>query len=46
MNDKSPRQQLSKKSAKSIKQKRADRREKDSDQPTSIVPPRKGKAGR
>jgi len=46
MNDKSPRQQLSKKSAKSIKQKRADRREKDADQHASIIPTHKRKPAR
>lgn len=38
MNDKSPRQQLSKKSGKSIKEKRADKRDKQS-KGGSVVPP-------
>jgi hypothetical protein len=46
MNDKSPRQQLSKKSVKSIKQKRADRRDKQSDQPAVIIPSHKSKSAR
>jgi hypothetical protein len=36
MNDKSPRQQLSKKSGKSIKEKRADKRSKQSDSSTPL----------
>jgi len=35
MNDKSPRQQLSKKSGKSIKEKRAEKRSKQSDAPSA-----------
>jgi hypothetical protein len=46
MNDKSPRQNLSKKSAKSIKEKRAARRDKQADEHASVVPTRKGKPGR
>ena len=46
MNDKSPRQQLSKKSAKSIKQKRADKRQKQADKPTLVIPSHKGRAAR
>jgi hypothetical protein len=46
MNDKSPRQQLSKKSAKSIKQKRADKRDKETDKPTVIIPSHKGRSAR
>jgi len=41
MNDKSPRQQLSKKSGKSIKEKRAEKRSKQSDATASVVPTRK-----
>lgn len=41
MNDKSPRQQMSKKSVKSIKQKRADRRSKGADAPVATVQARK-----
>jgi len=42
MNDKSPRQQMSKKSGKSIKEKRADKRGKQSD--VAVIPAtRKGK---
>ena len=37
MNDKSPRQQMSKKSGKSIKEKRADKRDKQSD--VAVIPP-------
>jgi hypothetical protein len=36
MNDKSPRQQMSKKSSKSIKEKRADKRDKQSD--VTVIP--------
>jgi hypothetical protein len=43
MNDKSPRQQMSKKSAKSIKQKRADRRAGQPEAAPSSLSPRKGK---
>lgn len=46
MNDKSPRQQLSKKSAKSIKQKRADKRERQADKPTLVIPSHKSKHAR
>ncbi|HKY56563.1 MAG TPA: hypothetical protein VJL80_00810 [Aeromicrobium sp.] len=43
MNDKSPRQQMSKKSAKSIKEKRADRRAKQPDAIPEANGPRKSK---
>lgn len=43
MNDKSPRQQMSKKSAKSIKQKRADRRNKQTDVTPGESPKSKGR---
>ena len=43
MNDKSPRQQMSKKSTKSIKQKRADRRAKQPDATPTVDSPRKAK---
>ena len=43
MNDKSPRQQMSNKSAKSIKQKRADRRAKQPDATPAFGSPRKMK---
>jgi hypothetical protein len=46
MNDKSPRQQLSKKSAKSIKEKRAEKRDKESDKPAVIIPSHKSKSAR
>ena len=46
MSDKSPRQQMSKKSAKSIKEKRADRRAQEPGGPISVVPQRKGKPSR
>ena len=46
MSDKSPRQQMSKKSGKSIKEKRADKRSHEPDGHTSIVPQRKGKPSR
>lgn len=43
MSDKSPRQSLSKKADKNIKQKRADKKAAD-DRPTpSLIPPRKAK---
>jgi hypothetical protein len=43
MNDKSPRQQMSKKSAKSIKEKRADRRAKQPDAAPTTALPRKAR---
>ena len=43
MNDKSPRQQMSNKSAKSIKQKRADRRAKQPEATPAASTPRKAK---
>lgn len=46
MNDKSPRQQMSKKSAKSIKQKRADKRDKQAVKPTVIIPSHRGRSAR
>lgn len=46
MNDKSPRQQLSKKSAKSIKQKRADKRDRQADKPAVIIPSNKSRSAR
>jgi hypothetical protein len=44
MNDKSPRQNLSKKSAKSIKEKRADKRDKQADKPSVNIPSHRSKA--
>jgi hypothetical protein len=46
MNDKSPRQQLSQKSAKSIKQKRADKRDKQVERPAVNIPSHKSKPAR
>jgi len=43
MNDKSPRQQMSKKSAKSIKEKRADRRANQSEASPIAASPRKAR---
>lgn len=45
MNDKSPRQHLSKKSGKSIKEKRAEKRGKQSD-PATTIPPTRKRTGR
>ncbi len=45
MNDKSPRQQLSAKSGKSLKQKRADKQAKDTEAVPSVAALRKGRNG-
>lgn len=41
MSDKSPRQGMTKKSGKSLKEKRADKRAKSNPEPTSLITPKK-----